>query len=497
MAEKPDRAAARLGSRHALWRLGDLSWALHARQLEDEAFIDDCRARGIRRVVLLCGRRYGKTRLLVVRAFQKAIRNPGCRIPYAAKTWESALAYVLPEARYLIANAPPELTPKIVGDEIRFPNAVGLPESVIKISGSHTVANADNLRGPDSIEANVDEAAFNDVLDYLCNDVLQAQLIKTDGMMIIASSAPESPSHPYVAHMKRAKLRNALVKRTTSDAPHLTEAAIDAFAEEIGGKGSTSWAREAMCEIVTDENRAVVPEWRQHRDFCVAEVEPRQHRHFYLSADLGYNDGTAVLLGWVDWYGGDLPDGTKTGPRLVVVGERVLARPTSFDVQAAAADLEREHGATGKVRARVADAQAITVADLRRLHGKLRDEAGEAAAWRLPRKDDLEGAVNHVRLLVRRHQIVISPSCTRLLDDVNDAVWNLGRTKFDQVSETWHYDALAALVYLCRTADLQLCPEPTVWIPTPARKAHPGDLSKGTLPSRMNGGRISLRRKRR
>lgn len=506
MAETPEqRAAAKLGARHALWRVGDLSWALHARQIEDEQFIEDCRARGIRRVVLLCGRRYGKTRLLVVRAFQKAIRNPGGRIPYAAKTWESALAYVIPEARYLIANAPPELTPKIVGDEIRFPNTAGLPEAVIKISGSHTVANADNLRGPDSIEANVDEAAFNDVLDYLCNDVLQAQLIKTDGMMLIASSAPESPSHPYVAHMKRAKLRGALVKRKTSDAPHLTPAAIDAFAEEIGGKGSTTWAREAECEIVTDENRAVIPEWRHHGKRCVGEVEPRQYRHFYLSADLGYNDGTAVLLGWVDWYGADVlmvqEDGSevlgRTGPRLVVVGERILERPTSFDVQAAASELEREHGAVGKVRARVADAQAITVADLRRLHGKLRDEVGDAAAWRLPRKDDLEGAVNHVRLMVKRGQLVISPSCTRLLDDVNDAVWNLGRTKFEQVSETWHYDALAALVYLCRTADLQLCPEPAVWMPTQARKPHPGDRSVGTLPSRINGNRVSLRRQRR
>ena len=475
--------------RHALWEVGDLSWALSPEQLEDQAFVLDCYRRGIRRVVFLCGRRYGKTRQLVVLAFETALKFPGSRIPYAAKTWESAAAYVLPEARYLIENAPPKNLPTLVGGEVRFPNG-----SIICISGSHTQANADNLRGPDSKLAIIDEAGFNDELDYVADGVLQAQLIKTAGLMIIASSAPLMPQHPYVKHVKRAKVRGALVFRTTLEARHLSAAEIDAFAEEIGGKSSTAWAREAMCEIVTDEARAVIPEWRHHGAACTGEVAPKEHRHFYVSADLGYNDGTAVLIGWVDWYGTQV-DGAVTGPRLVVVGERVLERPTSFDVQAAAADLEHEHGAEGRVRARVADAQKITVADLRRMHGKLRDTEGEAAAWRLPRKDDLEGAVNQVRLMVRKHQIVIAPTCTRLLDDVNDAVWDIGRKKFDQVSETWHYDALAALVYLVRTADLTLCPEPQFYVPSQARKnPHPGEMSRARVPSA--GGRISLQRKR-
>lgn len=472
--------------RHALWRMGDLSWALNVDQLADEEFIEDCRRRGIRRVVLLEGRRRGKTRHLVVREFQKALKKPKVRIPYAAKTWESALAYVMPEARMLIENAPPDQRPTIVGGEIRFHNG-----SLIVVSGSHTIPNADNLRGSDADEVVVDEGGFNDVLDYLCNDVLQPQLIKTDGMMIIASSAPLSPSHPFVAHVKRAKLRNALVLRPTTGAPHLTEAAIDAFAEEVGGKGSTTWAREGLCEIVTDESRAVIPEWRHGKATCTGTVPLREHRHHYLAADLGYNDGTCVLAGWVDWLGTP-----ETGPRLIVNGERVLERPTSFEVQKAAAELEVETEAKGKVRRRVADAHKITVADLRRLHGRLRDPEGEKAAWQLPRKDDLEGAVNQVRLLVRRGQLVIDPKCVRLLDDINDAVWDLARKKFDQVSETWHYDALAALVYLVRTADLTLCPEPAVWMPK-VRNPHPGDMSQPRLPSGGDGGRIRLQRKRR
>jgi hypothetical protein len=96
--------------------------------------------------------------------------------------------------------------------------------------------------------------------------------------------------------------------------------------------------------------------------------------------------------------------------------------------------------------------------------------------------------------MVRRGQLVISPKCVRLLDDINDAVWDLQRKKFDQVSETWHYDALAALVYLCRTADLTLCPEPAIWTP-PGRSPVPDGVSRVALPSGGDN-RVRFQRRR-
>ncbi len=501
----PEELRVRQAYRHALWEIGDLSWALHAKQLEDEAFIEAAKARGARRIVLLCGRRYGKTRLLVVRAFQLALRNPGIRIPYAAKTWESALAYVFPEARFLIGNAPKHQKPQLVGGEIRFHNG-----STIVISGSHTIPNADNLRGPAAGECIVDESGFNDVLTYLVDSVLQPQLLTTRGILIMASSAPLSPSHAFAKQVIKAKARKTLIKRRTRDAPHIAPEELDALAAEIGGWGSTAAERELECEIVTDESRAVVPEWRHHRQACTGTTPAQEHRHFYLSADLGYRHLTVVLIGWVDWYGVDVlleqAGGSqvvsRTGPRLIVVGERVLQRPTSFDVQAAAAELEAEHHALGKVRARVADASPITVADLRRLHGKLRSGEPETSVWRLPRKDDLEGATNQVRLLVKRHQILIAPECEQLLADVNDGVWkDATRSEFEEVEADeatgepgHHYDALAALVYLCRTADFTLCPEPAAWSP-PNRRPVPDGVSRVALPSGGDN-RVRFQRRR-
>ena len=152
----PEELRIRQALRWALWEIGDLSWALHHAQLADEVFREGRHADGVRRILELCGRRYGKTRGLVVDAFQQAIRFPGSRLPYAAKTWESACAYVIPEARALIEQAPKRMKPEIVGGEVRFPN-----NSIIFISGSDTERNADNLRGPAARRVYVDEAAFN------------------------------------------------------------------------------------------------------------------------------------------------------------------------------------------------------------------------------------------------------------------------------------------------------------------------------------------------
>ena len=291
----------------------------------------------------------------------------------------------------------------------------------------------------------------------------------------------------------RAERTNTLVKRTTLDAPHITRAEVDALAAEMGGWDSISARRELLCELVVDETRAIVPEWVRHAEGCTKVTPAREHRFWWVSADLGYRDGTAILLGWVDWY-------DEGGPVLVVEDERILRRPTSHDVAEAAAQMEREHDA-GKVRGRVADAPPITVADLRRLQ---RHQDTPEQYWRVPRKDDLDGAVNHLRLLVKRGRIAVNPRCKVLLADLRAGVWDEKREAFQRIEdksesgavEVWHFDALAALVYLVRSVDMVTSPEPSQWVPGPARHPPPGDMSQGTLPSRP-GGRVHLGRKRR
>jgi hypothetical protein len=465
MLETLGEEEARAVSRTALWRQGILTWALHDRQIADAAHVAETYRRGIRRHVRLCGRRYGKTRGMIVDVFEHCLRTPGARVPYAAMTWQSASDFVLPEAEYLIAAAPANEKPEIVGGDIRFPNG-----SVIVVAGCEDKRKANRLRGPRATRAVIDESAFIDVLDYVAEDVIAAQLLTTDGMLLMGTSAPESPAHVFCTrYLVDAKKRDAMVFARTEDAPHIARASLERFYAELGGPNSVKKRRECDCEIMVDEVRAVIPEMNVHGRYPLMhgdiEVAPPvvhdlstvpRWRDWYVSADTAYNDLTVVLIGWVDF----------PNARLVVEDEAVLVRPNSADIQAAAHALEQKWVSRGDhVRSRTADAAGIVLAEMRSLQPK---EADDRLYWRAPFKDTVEAGVNAVRLLVERHKLVVNPRCRTLIAHLEGAVWNTPKTDFlrtdvrvepDGNITGGHFDALAALIYLVRAANLSRNPE--------------------------------------
>lgn len=469
------RDEARKAARHALWRKGDLSWALHSDQLEARQQIDEAEAQGERRFVFMCGRRWGKTRYFMVDAFEFCLKNPGVTIPYAALTLESAEQFVMPEARFLAEWAPPDQKVVILEGIIRFHNG-----SEIIVAGTETQLAANRLRGRPAPRAYCDEAAFNKILVYVIESALSWTLLTTDGLLFIGSSPPLSPAHAFAKkYVATAMKAGTLIRRKTSQAPHIKPAILKKLCDDMGGPESVEWRREGECELLTDEKRAVVPEYSAHRERVAVTLEewpkPPTHRLWYFAADLGYADGSAVLGAWHDFLNG----------RLMVEDERILPRPTSDVVQAASKEMEDEHVTPGEqVVSRVADAALITIADMAKLQPK---EVEEPARWRMTAKDNLEGAVNAVRVRVKRHEVWIHPRCSTLLSHLEFAIWNERRTEFERLSEDEagesglrHFDALAALIYLVRSVDWTRNPYPPAPIPSqqggrhvPAHILHP------------------------
>lgn len=478
------REEARRVARATLFEQGDLSWALHAKQREGRRIMAAAYERGVRRGVWKVGRRGGKTRGFVADAFERAIKNPGWRIAYGALTWESATGFVFPEAEWLSTFAPAHIRPAIVDGEVRFaPQGNGATGSRIRVSGTDTKRNADHLRGPSLHWAYLDECAFNPVLDYIVKSVLSPQLLTTGGMLWMGSSPPESPAHPFEAiYAEDAQVRGSLVAYRTRDAPHVTEAQLELLASELGGYDSPEYLRECDLILLTDPKRAVIPEWHEHQAEVVGEAEDPTHRHWYVSADLGYRDLTVVLLGWWDF----------ANARLVVEDERVLIKPRSEEVQAAALEMEQAHQAT--VESRVADASLITIADMA---SQQPEGTPEKLRWRLTRKDDKEAAINALRLMVARHQILIHPRCQVTIRHSREAIWNKRRTEYERVSEEGlsHFDALDALVYLARSVDKNRNPFPNAPIPPRAENYRPESVT--APPPRKRGGKVFRRRVRR
>lgn len=438
----PEEARAALGEdewrrqcRAVCWRAGDLSYALHSVQRRGRTLLRDARARNVRRIVWNWGRRLGKSHGAVVLALEEAVAHPGARIPYAAPTERMVREFVHPIFSGLASHAPADMRPALVDGEWRLPD-----ERRIIPVGCEDRQKADRLRGPRAHACVIDEAGFVPILDYVASDVLRPQLLTTKGWMLVASTPPASPAHPFVAMIAQAELQGAYMHASVRESPLISADEIDMYCAELGGPASSRWLREGEARIVVDETRAVLPEWQglEAAGALVREWERPEHFDSYVAADLGYLDLTAVLFGYWDF----------RAAKLIVEDEIILERPTSALVQREASAKERVLWGEREPLRRVADASAITVADMRALEARGSDEA---ALWTLPQKDDKEAAINALRVALTRGEIVVHPRCKVAISHCRHAVWNDARTSFERSGDHGHFDALDALLYMHRS----------------------------------------------
>lgn len=435
-------------ARALCWREGDLSYSLRPVQLRGRSLVHDAISRRVRRIVWNWGRRLGKSHGAVVLALETAIARPGARIPYAAPTQKMVGEFVHPIFTDLAQHAPAELRPALVDGEWRMPEG----RRIIPV-GCEDKVKADRLRGPKADAAIVDEGGFIPILDYVVQDVLRPQLLTTQGWMLIASTPPETPAHPFVRFMAEAEARGAYMHASVRESDLISPEEIDLYCDELGGPTSSRWLREGEARIVVDETRAVLPEWQglEAAGRLVLEVPHATHFDAYVAADLGYLDLTVVLFGWWDFL----------NARLVIEDELVLERTTSAEIQRLTAAKERELWGGRSPFRRVADASLITVADMRALQRQVEDD--DDGAWTPPRKDDKEAAINALRVGLTRGQVVVHPRCRTLIAHARHAIWNARRTEFERSADDGHFDAVDALLYMWRAVVREKNPFPEAW----------------------------------
>lgn len=407
-----------------------------------------CRARNVRRVVWNWGRRLGKSHGAVVLALEAAIETPGARIPYAAPTERAVREFVHPIFTELATHAPTDMRPFLVDGEWRLPG-----ERRIIPVGCEDRHKADRLRGPRAHACIVDEAGFVPILDYVTTDVLRPQLLTTKGWMLVASTPPASPAHPFVAMIQQAEAEGAYMHASVRESPLLSPEEIDIYCRDLGGPTSSKWLREGEARIVVDETRAVLPEWQglEAAGVLVQDVERAEFFDAYVAADLGYLDLTVVLFGWWDF--------RRT--RLVIEDEVVLERTTSTEIQKRAAAKEDALWGGKEPLRRVADASAITVADMRSLEAQRSKD--EASLWTMPQKDEKEAAINALRVALTRGEVVVNPRCKVTISHCRHAIWNEARTSFERSGDHGHFDALDALLYMHRSVVRNRNPYPPEW----------------------------------
>lgn len=469
------------------WRLGRLEWLLHDGQLALSTFVDSLRARLIRRGVVKSTRRYGKTYFNAVKAISRCISKPNLLVPFVAPTVKANKTIVRPIFSQVIAqHCPPDLRPvyKVQDGCYVFSN-----NSQIPLVGTDN-GNAERMRGIKADDIFLDEAAFMSDLEYIVNDIATPALMYGDGMLLASSTPPPSSGHYFVQMLQDAELKAAAFMATVWDNPLLTVKQILDFAEvlhceiewdryhkEMDGSKvrdmewgktlllskSVAFRREFEAEILTDPEKAVVPEFTAEREARIVGDWPTPPRFIpYTIIDTGFIDFTAVVFGYWDFRAAKavvqddlLIDFRGEGENAESLAGRIKAKEESIWGRPA------EH--------RFGDGDLIVLHELTR-HGLTTAPV---------KKDELEAQVNSLRTDCSADKLRICPAARNVIAHMKYGVWDKQRRKFDRSPVHGHYDALAAVMYFVRHINRSVNPYPADYgVTDHYNQVYPGDWDR-------------------
>jgi hypothetical protein len=456
------------------WQGGEVWYLLHDGQLELRDWWHSLEAR---LGVINCSRRYGKSLLCCELAIEQAIKTPESQIRYATPTAKMARSIVEPHMRWLLRDCPDDLRPAYSRQEGTWTFRNG---SQIHVAGCDA-GGAERLRGVSTHLGLVDEAGFVDELQYVVDDILRPQTLTVDGRLLLVSTPPRSPAHPFRDYALSAMQKGTYAHRSIFDAPHIPREKALEYIGEVGGLDSTTAQREYMAEFVTDESIAVVPEFQRMASVIVRPWKRPPYYFPYVVADFGYVDLTAVLFGYYDF----------RASMDVVEDELIFERSNSAVIVPAIRAKEHELWGDAVVR-RYADVPEQMRADLAAIHemsfSPVIKAAGEVTGIR-PK----HAMVNRLRVRVGEGHMAIHPRCETLIAHAKYGVWNTAKTSFERSGEHGHFDALDALVYFSAALNRDEYPYPLLarggvingWMtPAPKQTAKDSALVKSAMGGR-------------
>lgn len=418
-----------------LWLLGNLTWKLHeAQQVLDKVFKE---SKG-QLFVGNCSRQWGKSFWAVTKVNEVANKIPKAQIRYGAAFQTDLVDFIIPAFEKIIEDAPLECKPKKVGHFYIYPNG-----SRVKLVGLDK--NPNGLRGNTLDLIIIDECGFVTNLDYIYKSIIiPATLHRPNCKVILISTPPSTPAHPFMDYVQKAEIEGSYVKLDIHTNPLISEDDIVRMAQEMGGRESTTFRRECLCEFVTDSDLAIIPEWNDKYVQDIERDEYFQYYHKYVGMDLGVKDMTAILYGHYDFKRAaliieheDEMSGSSMNTNLLV-GKIRAKEKEIWDSD----NSTRDYNGNPVPFRRISDNNwPIMMLDFSAIHNLTFIETN---------KDSLEAMINEVRLMVQAGQILINPRCKLLIGCMKYGVWDQKKKAFARSKIYGHFDHLAALIYLVR-----------------------------------------------
>ena len=398
----------------------------------------------------LCTRRGGKSFTLLTTAVAECIQNPKHKVLYLSTTTDQVREIVGQTADVVLDTCPPEMRPRFYSKENKyvFPNG-----AEIRVKGlDKTGGNA--IRGVKAHLVVFDEACFMLDLREILDSVVMPMAIATGGRILFGSTPPDTPGHDSIGIIARCEQDDALFKFTIDDMVGVlyTQAQLDEFAKQAGGRETTVFRREYLAEVVVETELAILPSFTEARaeELTRPVTHPTQRvddtpfwPDTYVGMDLGFRDMTVALFGYWDY-----PNAT-----LVIEDELTWddKRATTEHIAEDIKKKEKELWGAREPTGRYCDNDPRFIEDIRHAHG---------LRFRRTDKDNKEAQVNQLNIMVNEGSIKINPKCKVLIKHMKYGLWKENRREFQRTKELHHCDAIDALIYLVRNIKRSRNPVP-------------------------------------
>lgn len=374
--------------------------------------------------MVLIGRRWGKSFLLVVMALEDCLRKPETTVRIIGPEIDQTIGIILPLIMKICVDAPYGL--------IRPTKSYRhwhVGKSIL-ILGGFDKKNIEKHRGTESDAIYIEETGSSDSLeyDYAMREVLMPHLLLSRGPLTHFTTPPKEIDHPFIlTTIPTSKVNGAFFEYTIYDNPMLSSAQIQEAIDDCGGVTSVAFRREHLVQIFRDETRMIVPEFDVAKHVPKVDIERPQYANYWIAGDYGgQEDGTSFGL---IYYHFDLAK--------IVIDSELFYEPQIPNSVIAPEVLELE-ATTGKDLERWVDMPGQTRVDLDNDYG----------FWtQAPLKDDADAALQFLRKLFIEGKILVNPSCKQTILTLATGQWNDRRTDYKRTPILFHCDPIDMLKY--------------------------------------------------
>lgn len=420
-----------------------------------------------RKHVLHISRQIGKSTFLFILAVEKCLQKANARVAFVAPVERRLEDYIATVALNVLHDAPVDLEPTYLGHKniYNFKNG-----SQIIFAGSNNQSyNA--LRGSKFDYFFVDEAAFVDNLGELVDEVALPTLFHNKGYLILSSTSPVTPDHPFKRYCEEAAIDGAYSKYTILDDETLEKEEVDKLIKNMGGIDSSRCRRELFCEFTVDEERALTPAWDER--FIREEVKDEYFPfyHLYESMDLGFKrDFTCVVFGYYDYR----QRRVVIEDEIVIKGPKLTSKSLAEMIKAKEKSLWHDPD-PGKplpvIYKRVSDNDDLIFLNTMSVEQNLH--------FTPTSKDSLHNMIDRLNGMLREDRTSVHPRCKYIIQCLRTGIWDKERRKLDRSEVLGHYDGTMALAYWLENLDVWSNPIPSNFKRDPMSRVFHEDKIKG------------------